>query len=866
MAKPDLLAGAAGPFLLEALESHRPALEPDDLGARVALAARGLSRGARRHLERAFVAQLAQGGRRDRAALAAALQALRRRLDLAREGEQALDDLEAESPFLAGEAWDGESPFLAGEGPDDDAEGPWDAGQAFEDELGDTPATRDPLVAVPVWGQAERQRVASPVLSTARSAKAAASNAKLHPARSGVTPDDLRAALGLYVDLDAVARAVSAAGVPPGRAPFDAVLVEAIHAFQRKCYLKPGLADGVAGESTLDSLGLIRHRLPAAIDPTNDHVVSVVRARAQAIEAATGGDFKAARWYADFVNPSFLGHKFKIGVHPMLARQLRLAERHLLSQPRYAGLTPVALGRALGFDEKSEEHAGGRQRKAGSKVSNSFHPYGLAIDVRHMLNPWIAGNPDAPNGNARFVAVMERATLLIDGRGLRVDPAYLSTWSGKSTREAWTHLGALSDTLRAYLALAHDAAALRRRIESGRGTAGVVQPGESVERAVSRWAQQSADDARVLTRNGNFPYKDARDGFLELPLDLVAALRDHAGLAWGAIDFGARESGDVMHFDLRRTPLGQATHGRSTGSKPKAKSKTKPKAKPMAAPKPQAPAEPVRVSTAASDPPGRTLYAQAAIDDARRLASVGIFVPDGFRPRAEIDLVVYLHGLLGPCASPGPGIDRYWDMAQKTRQHGRGQGPMALREEVNAARKNVVLVAPSLGPGSNADVLDARGGFDALVQRVLEALREKGGLTVAPTAVRHVVLAGHSKGGSHMRRIVGSGDAAARRVRECWGFDCFYSGADPEAWLTWAKQDSTRRFFHYYLEAWFKDKATGAAHKAAPWRNTETLRKLARNAGLTNVELEVARGKNHCEVPLAFLRRRLEGSSFLESV
>ena len=42
---------------------------------------------------------------------------------------------------------------------------------------------------------------------------------------------------------------------------------------------------------------------------------------------------------------------------------------------------------------------------------------------------------------------------------------------------------------------------------------------------------------------------DPATGFLNLDRDFVLALTD-AGLAWGAIDFGA-ESGEVMHFDCR---------------------------------------------------------------------------------------------------------------------------------------------------------------------------------------------------------------------------------------------------------------------------------------------------------------------------
>jgi hypothetical protein len=43
-------------------------------------------------------------------------------------------------------------------------------------------------------------------------------------------------------------------------------------------------------------------------------------------------------------------------------------------------------------------------------------------------------------------------------------------------------------------------------------------------------------------------------GFMDLPEQLVVALRDVAGLPWGAVDFGGRQNGDMMHFDCRTVP------------------------------------------------------------------------------------------------------------------------------------------------------------------------------------------------------------------------------------------------------------------------------------------------------------------------
>ena len=40
---------------------------------------------------------------------------------------------------------------------------------------------------------------------------------------------------------------------------------------------------------------------------------------------------------------------------------------------------------------------------------------------------------------------------------------------------------------------------------------------------------------------------------MDLDRSLVHALRQDAGLGWGAADFGESVSGDMMHFDCRNT-------------------------------------------------------------------------------------------------------------------------------------------------------------------------------------------------------------------------------------------------------------------------------------------------------------------------
>jgi hypothetical protein len=193
-----------------------------------------------------------------------------------------------------------------------------------------------------------------------------------------------------------------------------------------------------------------------------------------------------------------------------------------------------------------------------------------------------------------------------------------------------------------------------------------------------------------------------------------------------------------------------------------------------------------------------------------------------------------------------------------------GTGPMALRESLNASAKSAILVAPSLGADSNANRLVARGGFDRLVEQVLVALRERAGLATAPQSVRHIVLVGHSKGGAHMRGIAHGADAATARIREIWGFDCFYSTSDPAFWADWCKRNPARRLLHFY-----RTKPGEKKPVYKPWRFNEQLRKLAAQAGATNLELvdanaTVSARENHCSIPMTFLRRQLEASAFLD--
>src|SRR3984893_388613 len=141
---------------------------------------------------------------------------------------------------------------------------------AAEHDFGDDDAEAHPPVpvdaaaAVPPFSPTEHATVVEPLLSARESAKALAWSKRAHPGISGVTLDEIRDALRSYVDPVAVQVAIDRQNkresgdlIDASSPATDAVLVECVHQFQRKCYCERREHDGQAGESTLDSLGLI---------------------------------------------------------------------------------------------------------------------------------------------------------------------------------------------------------------------------------------------------------------------------------------------------------------------------------------------------------------------------------------------------------------------------------------------------------------------------------------------------------------------------------------------------------------------------------------------------------------------------------
>ncbi len=435
---------------------------------------------------------------------------------------------------------------------------------ALKGRLGDllTPSpspNADVGVAVPPFCALTRLAMPVPLLSARSSADAVTWNLRHHPRTSGIDPDHIRTDLARYVNLAIVTASIQRfnqdnpkAPIALGATPIDAVFVEAVHQFQAKCFFEPSQIDGLAGESTLDSLGLVKRRGLRSVARRNS--AALERLRRADVPGLTGNEFTANAWFDFMVNPTFLGWRFTAGAHLFLVRKLRTAERDLLSQDRFRCMTPVQLGRALGFDDKSEVHRGARPDAS----TVSMHTYGLALDIKYIGNPFVQG--------ARFTEALKHAALLIGGVGItqRTSEAFFASLAGTGdTASVYRTVVLYDGYFRRYLTLRNQRDELRAILHRWEASRSSLTPGifarstESVDQAATRWQRiVRLDYQRLSSGAAPFLTRDPLKGFLNLPQELVVALRDKACLAWGAVDFGARDSGDVMHFDARVCGIG----------------------------------------------------------------------------------------------------------------------------------------------------------------------------------------------------------------------------------------------------------------------------------------------------------------------
>jgi hypothetical protein len=151
-------------------------------------------------------------------------------------------------------------------------------------------------------------------------------------------------------------------------------------------------------------------------------------------------------------------------------------------------------------------------------------------------------------------------------------------------------------------------------------------------------------------------------------------------------------------------------------------------------------------------------------------STVGIFIPKGFKPGEETDLVVHFHG---------------W------RNHvAREIVDYRLIEQFAESGRNAILVLPQGprdAPDSFAGKMEDEGGFKRLIDEVMAVLHAR---TVAQKArVGRIILSGHSGAYRAMAYSLAVG-GLADHVKEVWLFDALY--AEREKFSDWQKKTKGR--------------------------------------------------------------------------
>jgi hypothetical protein len=134
-----------------------------------------------------------------------------------------------------------------------------------------------------------------------------------------------------------------------------------------------------------------------------------------------------------------------------------------------------------------------------------------------------------------------------------------------------------------------------------------------------------------------------------------------------------------------------------------------------------------------------------------------------------LDMIFYLHGWRSTC---GNGAD------DTMREMLSNDKFASMASTVGASGKNVVLVAPTLGPHGQVGPSDAF--LAAEPWRLLDAARARVQVRFRRTTLTpgKVILAGHSGAGPRILALLNRGDKELKRVIAVWALDSFYGGRD----------------------------------------------------------------------------------------
>ncbi len=257
--------------------------------------------------------------------------------------------------------------------------------------------------------------------------------------------------------------------------------------------------------------------------------------------ARAGGGTTYAAWQAAWVEVTLLGKTLGQG-HPHLAKKVQAADAYL--RGKYPGKQDAEIRGELGWD--------GSGQGAYYALGLHYHSMGLAIDIEPSQNPYIFRGKEGKTDTADdwYEALFKIATNVYGGDVITAK--MLGDWSKElSTEELYAKINATSDAVSQYMDLTKaDTETFVQTLMASTHHAYTEKEARAIAgRRKGHW-DKFHDSERRQTK---------AKSLTNMHEDMVIALRDVAGLAWGAGEFTASEggvNGDFMHFDCRNDSVG----------------------------------------------------------------------------------------------------------------------------------------------------------------------------------------------------------------------------------------------------------------------------------------------------------------------
>lgn len=270
-----------------------------------------------------------------------------------------------------------------------------------------------------------------------------------------------------------------------------------------------------------------------------------------------------------------------------------LVQHTFLGLPCGKGVVPAFRDRLIAVEHALEQSIGLRSRELGRRMGvnaglicyrrdHGRHGLGRAVDIEYAGAPYIAVRSKRRDGQGYIyggeaaaaglvglresaAGVYDRAVAWVDPDGPPADVACRR--SGEGTAAVWDRFRRVSDALGIYLGAVFrrappsvtrppgtpPAPAELMSVDTARATISARWPGADVD-AIRTQIIADFDHVRVPMVFGAPSRRPAKTrnpvrGFLPFARELAVAMVEVGGMRWGACDFGAAESGDVMHFD-----------------------------------------------------------------------------------------------------------------------------------------------------------------------------------------------------------------------------------------------------------------------------------------------------------------------------